>query len=611
MKNFSSATAFFLSIILLQACYQPEGENFIEISKPDLSNLSINLDAAGDTLYLSRGTTFTFTLPGKIIEAYEVLIDGERYSLVTDARGDHEFYIDRYVGDGIRQLELRITCKSGSHSLADKVNLEKIEISKTWVLIVDGAVPDRLTVTHMDTTQGTMTVHWNRYSNWKFEGYTLVKKCQTSTGYVDCARIEIADSTQVQWTDTDYVGGPVYYRIDLRFSEGKVTGEEKYFISKAAITTEMLPDKKIKVSWTQPTFYKNISRIKFSQDGVLKKTLTDFSDTVFIVDNHYLFGRKIEKAFQLTNEGPTENISYTQNIDFVIGKPVVSDPSYFSFYIGSALFSSKLGQYYLTTIKNNTTYLEIFNENFEFIRERQFRLRSMAISENGLHMYASFYEPDADKDFIFQLDPETLDTTKTFSVKTIFGRSLGPKLEVSNDNLVAYSYTNTNGVGISRMPAREVLTWSNTDAIRSFSVSPDGKYYFHSGRIYEIDADGVATQIHDLGYINADYAHFREDVPHELIIIDNGTVRIVNVPSMTSRYYNLGISTPYVMYDPTSAWLMCTITYQSTQLVNLNSDETFTIQHEDHYNGFMLVNSQIISPAGYKIDVETIKALVE
>ena len=268
MKRFLWAAVIFLSIILLQACYQPEGENFVEVIKPDFSNLSINLDTAGDTLYMSQSTRFTFTLSGKIVEGYEILIDGDRYGLVTDARGEHDFYIDRYVGDGIRQMELKITCKSGSHSLADKVNLEKIELSRKWVLIVDTADPKRLAITRMDTTQGTMTIHWDHYTDWRFKGYTIVKKCQTYNGSTECARIEITDSTRTQWTDTEYVGGPVYYRVDLKLSDGTVTGTEKYFISKAAITTEILPDKKIKVTWTQPTFHKNINQVKFSQGGV-------------------------------------------------------------------------------------------------------------------------------------------------------------------------------------------------------------------------------------------------------------------------------------------------------------------------------------------------------
>jgi len=618
MKYSVASIVCILVILIMNACYHPIGENFTRIEEPDSSALTINLDNIVDTIRIDKSTLFSFTISNRsLLEKCSVYVDGKSYSSINNTPGELMFNIDPYkIGDGIHKLELRALFRTGTGSLADMAENEKMTTSRQWVLIVDTVPPTARIITQIDSSQGTLTIRWNPYEKWNFKSYTIHREYYHEKGS-ESRLITLTDQASTEWTDDKYVGGLITYQINIATIGHNVTGQPTYIRSRTVARAELLPSKKIKLSWKKPTFYKNISEMNIYHDRQLVKTLTDFSDTVMIVDNNFRFGLEYPEAFSIVSQNSDPDVSYNRGVYFALGKRINKD-LYVQYFVHDAKYSHARNQYYVYSSTDQVLSVAILDENFNRLTQERYRLHQFTLSDNGNHLYATFYNDGNGagvNSFIFHVDPTTLDTFKTFSVSAKNGSTnlLSTKMEISDNNMLAYHYT--HGHALTQMPDGNVLKWRTVRGA-AVAISPDGKYYYDYGSVYEL-VDNVPTLIYQLEMIDdVEFASFRQDEPTELIIVKRGVVTIVKMPEMSIRTYNLSITFPAsrVNYDPQSSWLLCASGYEGTtrcELLNIETGESFVIPYSRLYDQPFLINSMLLSQRGLVADVQFIRDLSE
>jgi len=600
---------FLLStILILNSCYQPEGEHFVNIKKPDGSGITIDLDNVRDTVFIDQNTSFKFTYNGPTIpDGYNVYVDDKLYNSFDNQYNEYSFYIDaNSIGIGSHTLKLQVTAKSNSHSLADILNAEKIIVSKQWVLVVDKQQPEQRVVT-LDTTQGTVIIKWNPYTKWNFKYYRISIRCP-SGGSGDCKSIEITDPNVTTWTDNDFIGGEVGYQVDVITTSQQVDSEVIWLRSKAGTAIELLDSKTIRFRWTNFTFYKNIKSVKILQQYQVVKTISDLSDTTLITENNFKFGTPYAHAFEIYTEGKTGTIN-RQLVQYALGKLIDNN---FNYSVSSVTYNKYLDQYYIQSYKNQVPYFTVYDKDFHPLAEKQYDVGALAISTNGQFMYTYLMEsPGKEKNYIHQMDPHSLDTTRTFSpARRNYRGHFSDKFEVSNTNLLLYNYVEkVENHLISQMPKGKNISQINSDG--RFAMSQDGRYYFDSGNLYEI-VDNKALLINKISMPKgALYAIFRADTPYELLLVAfDGTIRLIRVPELTTRY--LKINTAYtfgdITYDSQSGWLLWSTDTQNN-LLNINTGESLSVPLVEYYGSVVLANSKIISQMGYVADIDFIKSL--
>jgi hypothetical protein len=582
-----------LSLILLSACYfEPEGDFFNEIPERDYSALSIDLNAASDTIYLSIITRFEyntktadFTVVGVIAEV------GTREVYRGQGGGEGVFFLDpNQFATGTYTLTLSVIVQSGTGSLADKLNAEIVQVWREFVLIMDAEQPQQVTITTLDTTKGNIIVNWNSYKKWNFQSYTLVKEYSRDNYYYETTDYVTIDShNDTSWVDSNFVGGYVRYRIDIT-AAGKTTRSDVASYSWLPESSFTVDNAKVNFNWEPPLFYANVKEtILYSPyPPYINFEAVSSSLTSYSIDTPLELGEIYGIILRYESNNPNQSLQF--QLKAFIGK------QYFFPHSQPTLFHPTNKLYYGYTALNggvNSIMDQDLNFNSMVYWNPAYYVRK--ISLNGQFFIS--LEVIGNGFAFYDTNPESLQLSNQYQLDGYINYDLS----VSNNGLIAFS----------SFKGTFVLDWLNKNMIFSTTIvgeqvqiSPSGKYLMIGKNIFKNQSG--TFQFH--GSVTIDFltrAVFNE--ADELIVsYYDGTLKLWDI---TNFSLVATVQTPIsnawsINYDPVSKRVLIT-DFRAHYLINFQTGSVNKIV-SDNYN-VTLLNGKLFAPL--KGQLETFVAI--
>jgi hypothetical protein len=454
---------------LFSACYfHPSGEFYKNIPPKDYTGLSINLTTASDTLYLDQTTQLSYnaiTTSLPLVKISATLNDIEIYSTTSSSQGSFYILPNNY-GTGTHQLKISLTVDSGTGSLIDKLGGEQVQVWRTFVVIIDVSPPATRTVS-LDTTGGTITVHWNAYTKWNFHYYKVYKGWYADNEFKSVTRT-FNSKDQTSWNDSSYVGGRVQYSVVVN-ENGSPSDVEYNWYPKFRFNIQ---NNVATIYWQKCVFYRNIEGQQFKLAGQPNSTLA-------ITDSTYQ--TVVLPAFGHANDWSVTFISKNQANSFQLAS---------TYYRGTRI-SSLMPEVY--NPKYNL-YYGYMSYSYAVMDSSLNYLGSMpnapvSLSADGKYMIA-YHQNDGPTGTFYQVDPVTMQLSNSHSANNIVGYF--NVSNISNTGLIAmYTIFDTSvGANVRTWPDLQLIYTNSLVSINSsfiyapLIISSSGQYLLESNKLY-------------------------------------------------------------------------------------------------------------------------------
>ncbi len=491
--------------LVLQGCqYSPDEDNFQEKSIPDPSAIDLSQIFNEDTLFIPVTSLFSISVLNyenrEIYESY-AFVDGEHLAQ-SNGSPKLEFRIDpqSYL-TGVHTLEIVFALSSGSGSLADMLEVEKLGVSKKWKFEVDNATPTKVEILDVSYNDGAVKVEWSKYNRKNFSHYEI--------GHGSFYRQDIKDINTTSFIDTTYVGGERIYYLQVYNQQDRSSSSSSKTYNDDGLRIEeiKIADQKFHIKWNKSKYNKAFkSYIIRNWNGsapIEKTSITDTSITlspagIELGHAEDVLITAVGKAYDPTrpsslNEYPTETVKLYQ------GEKVLDHD--FIKYISStnSLYTSFEGKVFRLNADNLDT-LAVTNQLIEMID----------VSKNGEYAY-SIYSSS-----LFKRNPLTLVTEKVISINTLLGQTnvRVTGLFVSDNNMVAIK---TYGkYWIIDMNTNSIIH-QGVNVYSKLNLSGDFNFLYDGAKLYGKSA-GVYSPLINLAGTDSE-VEFNANFPDEAIIL--------------------------------------------------------------------------------------------
>lgn len=207
--------ASLILILLLTSCIYNSNEIYenVVVKNPAAPEIGVvNLDLNSDTLFFygSQKIRFNFTSSNQKIQGVRLLIDSTVIQTVSSNSGVFDF--DVYsINNGLHTVSVQVFTKSGTGSIADKLNSESFMFSKKWILLVDKSNSNIVSYSAED---GLLKLSWKKYRTGDFVAY------QISDGNLWGSHPIYGTTVNTSFTDSTYFGQYSEYDIDIVCKDG-------------------------------------------------------------------------------------------------------------------------------------------------------------------------------------------------------------------------------------------------------------------------------------------------------------------------------------------------------------------------------------------------------
>lgn len=559
LQHLRTAALLLLCCLLVSGCFQPEGENFIPVGKPQLGSVDITLTDEISELYLYQPSRISYKVEDGDYQLIRIegLIDG--ISLFDPKRPTIVFIDPAKLTNGNHTLRIVATFVSNSGTLAASLGKETQTFSKDFTVIVDLEEPEAINISKIEPLNGSLYVSFetpekNNFINYQVHRYTK----PNGTWQEDLSSQWFLSPDKTGFNDSLYIGGEVQYRIDIhgyKFTTEGVPSDVNYKMIDPVI--EQTGDNTVKVSWARSLFYNNLDQFRV---GEYNKPDLEFD--------------------------ATQAVSYTSDIAFgapylqyvsATGKYNSYSTIYFDKYIGERLTFEGLSSDYRNymhfgskelivntqqppdaILANSSTHSIIktldltpyyANAKNEWAIDRT----QIGITPDGNNFYlftgSEVSRFDANLNFI-----EEIDFTNVIPVDL---PSFAYNVRLSNNNIAVFNLF-AGRIGIVDLENKNVITDDILDNGMPFNISPNGKFVFYNKRVYDITSGAlVEVKNFDAPSYNLREAQFSNNSDKLFLSYDGGHFRTIDTSTMTvvSEFdlpdpgtYTLGA----ILYDPIS-----------------------------------------------------------
>ena len=433
---------------------------------PQITNLELNVNA--DTLWVYGNQKlkyhFKSSNENQAILGLKIYIDGVMCDSVMSDNGEFNI-LQSALSEGVHKMNILLYTKSGTGSIADKLNGEAMLLSKEWVVMADYSKKD---VTYT-IENGFLKLHWERYKNIDLKYYRIQYSGTTKDDY---------------FVDSLYYGAQRTFNITVEKTNGDIISWG------SLVMAENIAKPELKISdsntyyftWHKSPYYNSIKyRYDFHNTDDGSPAYGDYgykkgNDTVYIGKLHF------SERFYITLTTVPKNLTEQTN-DYMIypsgylsqyaGEPanIRDNTLYTSADTLTAFYTKNVYKYF---VSGETVYDE------PIIQGSSFGTGHLQISARGKFLLGKYYDSSG-------------------SGMRYFAKNLSSG-KVSQVNFVDPNYTivdkrydlniSDNGIGIFKLSTKVFLydfinnieiaskTFASaTDNGASFKISPDGKHY--------------------------------------------------------------------------------------------------------------------------------------
>jgi hypothetical protein len=555
----------FLPLVGLICCLEPEGTNYVDIVQPDPAVITISLsEVEDDTIYIPGHVRFTYQVNGYPVKITEAKVKIGTFSIFAPNYDDHSF--DVYpqhvpIPSGFYHMTVQLTCQTENGSLEDRMGV-KYELTRSFPVIVDIA-PATPRVITLDSADGTLKVHWEKYTGRNFKSYVFYKNC--GSGSV-CVVQEITNPNITSYHDTQYTAGPVMYHVDVNTVTNTSPGVWLNYFWKPKVTTTV-ENNRPKMLWKKPLYYNNIKKITahFAPDPSFEAPIDDIT---YMLQQPPPFG--IMQEYYLTYE-----TSIPQN-SFSIGIIYDAGTTYYNPVEKPSMYNQQENIYY-----GMKTYgepgMSIYDEDMNILKSDGHMFR--AISQDGEHLYTII------SNGFYRTNPRTFETTLRY--QAVSQNSIDVNFVVGNNEFAGYRDGGKFFVvdlvsGTEKYASPGVQQYARLSPSGTWFINDARQVFRYNGSTFVLDGTlpssfGISKFI----FLNNDRI---ASIEGSNIIIYNG-----NDLSVIGTITNTSPNT--MQYDPVSNRILSVSFQGYSSLINPDTHEVFPISHS--LPGLTLLNGKL------------------
>ena len=515
----------FVLVLFTSCIYEPFGiyENPVKSNPtaPQITNLELNVNA--DTLWVYGNQKlkyhFKSSTENQAILELKIYIDGVMCDSVMSDNGEFNI-LQSGLSEGQHKMNILLYTKSGTGSIADKLNGEAILLSKEWVVMADYSKKD---VTYT-IENGFLKLHWERYKNPDLKYYRIQYSGTTKDDY---------------FVDSLYYGAQRTFNITVEKTNGDI------ITWGSLVMAENIAKPELKISdsntyyftWHKSPYYNSIKyRYEFHNTDDGSPAYGDYgykkgNDTVFIGKLHF------SERFYITLTTVPKNLTEQTN-DYMIypngylsqyaGEPanIRDNTSYTSADTLTAFDTKNVYKYF---VSGETVY------NEPILPASSSGFAAMQLSPRGKYLLGITYASSTNGMRYFA---KNLSTGHVFYMDYIEPGSYELNFNLS-------MHISDNGIGIFESSTREFLfDFKNNTEIASrtlsspqmnsflFKISPDGKHVISSIYSEDVLADVFkinASNLEKMYNVESTYTkwQFNPTDPNMITTVKNKTLSVI------------------------------------------------------------------------------------
>jgi hypothetical protein len=476
--KYKQITLITIFLILVSCEYDPKGLYEVEIKKvADPPALTINLNFASDTIYLPLNgyVKFVYFTTDSMVRYAYFELNNKQLSLNESDSGTFsiEFNSDLYKANVAYLFKVGFFRSSGSGSLADKIHQEGFVYSKEFTLIFSN-IKFSSSIVSLEPDKGSLLIKWEKFKGVGFKRYHVFN----GSFYKPAI---ISDQDENFCYDPSFIGKGSFY-IVTETDNGTFSGPVRYINDiNLAVTTSVLSDGKVKISWIKSKYPDNLAGYKIYR--YIKETgetneiafLTDPLDTNYIASlgifavSVKFYVKSIPKIKRIPSQDDATDLQSTAGVTeyFKMGKKLPQ--------INWGLFVKSQGDncYYPSYQSNIVTYK--FNSANHIITDsipNTYSYLSLSPDGNNLLLRKN--------DQMELVDPISLETKDVIPSSSLPDGKLPIQFLISNTNIGVF-FNDLGNYYYFDFNNKTVLAQFRNTGMTTFgdrmTISPDGKYF--------------------------------------------------------------------------------------------------------------------------------------
>jgi hypothetical protein len=583
-------TALMLFVLLAGCTYAPDADQVFFKNIPINENPEVKISLKDydneSTINIYGPSTFVYDYESDFgrLEQIQIILNGN--VLETSSTSSGSFSVNgNYLVNGTYELKLIVQATSNTGSIADRLNLEKFVVWRTWQLNIDITPPPQPEI-FISEENGLLKLSWTPFTKSSFQYYSI----KVFNNYAVSMEYKITDPYTTSMQIPIYVGGySIECRVAIVTTLHFVESQPKSRIDQVALTGGYrFYDSTILLTWSKADFPGNFLSYSIFENRNEIKTIYTVQDTVFRLKPDVTFGESLFYYIivnALNGFSPTSNNIYQ---DKLVETPVLSPmPNYFSF---NKTTQSVLG--YFNSI--NPPQATQYSNSLVPIKTISGGERSFFTSYESPYFYLTDYDHG-----IVQLNLETQERKYIDILPLTDGYYTSHYVKsASHNQIVTFGYKTYNSAGGDVKQHVRVYDMANQvtlyhDVSPSLgnewipTISEDGKYLrmaFNS--FYKIN--GTNLQFVGQPVSNYEFLGFRQDASTEFMLRFNNVVyiydsettqfkRAINPPDFNFEYRGYDPATKRILYAKSNAKICYVIHAESglaTSIKAFTSDAT-------------------------------------
>lgn len=508
----------FVFLFLLSSCsFQFSDDFFEDIDQLD-PNVLITVEPFEEGISLNSPRTVTYTFssdPRHRLYNVNVDIDGQGILESQDRTGSFEVNTDA-LSEGEHILRVRFQFSSGTGSLADINELERIEGLLEYRFIVDKSSPETVVLSNVEVNNGTLFVRWEDVEQQNFDEALLLVYDAEDNRLLREIELTLEQVLAGEFNDIRSTELDLEYEILLRNRYAESLSDRiGITLQSPTLRGQVISDSQYRVIWTEHPLYGNFDFYTYNMRP--NNTFVELSNRggELIVDDAPVFGQTEIHSLFLERESDNEYLH------FVSGEMHFGEP-----------FESADGENYVFSTQRNSIFTVILDGETTFNALREVIIHEMnpetldiVRTRTYFTIFDSFANLTVDpltqnlildlNDSSYVINPDSLDiiatwnaedyTTDVFNIHTYY-----------RNGFVIVEKLNGETVSIFDASTQDLLYQSNIEY--RFFISDDGETFINNDAVYRWDGNAfnLVHSIPTVGNVSAHEAFF---VPNQNLVV--------------------------------------------------------------------------------------------
>ena len=480
----SKAKAFFVFVLMLfSSClYEPFDvyENPVNINPtaPEIDILELNLSV--DTLWIYEDQILNYHFKSfnekQRILGLNIYIDGViRDSVMSD---NGSFYIlQSALSEGKHTMNIVLYTKSGTGSIADRLDAEAMLLSKEWVIIADYS---KKIVTHT-IENGYLKLHWDKYKNPDLKSYRIQYSATTENNY---------------YVDSLYFGAEKTFYVDIVKTDGSITrwGSLDMDENIPKLEFKIADDNTYYFTWTKSPYYNAVKyRYELNNSDDMSRPNGSYygfknaNDTVYFSNMHFsdYFNFTLHTLPKNLTEYASDYMIYPRSYMLQYAGEPANIRDYTTYTSADTLTALDNENVYKYFLGGETVSVDpIMQSNFSFLAPIQ-------VSPRGKYLIGICSVTNGAEKKYFAKNLSTGDVFYMDFVETNYNYNDYLSMRIS-DNGIGFFQTATSEFSFDfknniKIASRTIS--SPQDYLYIFRISPDGKHVMTSSLADEAIVD--------------------------------------------------------------------------------------------------------------------------